>query len=290
MTPGVTSIRVVSGFYFNRKAVKTRTYTPMSSIAVPGQSGTIIPLEVIPASDGSGTYVLVVALQDPEINVGTVDVALTYNLNPPVLHNGDTTGFQADINGNLKVALAQTTGSTTIGTVNQGVGGASAWAVDPSGVTSPVAVEAMPSLPAGTNAIGGVYQAPTSSASFALMPGSSPSWESSRIIKASGGNLYNLNIVTGAVPGFLMTFDATSVPDDGPVNPIECVPVAANSFAAIRTDGMPPDHYSDGIVVVFSVTGPFTKTTTSVYGSRPYGHGSYGSDANAVAFFKWSVQ
>ena len=85
MIPSGTFIRIVSGFYLGGKAVKTRYYNPMTSIPVPGQTGNIIPLEVIPASDGSGTYVLVVALQDAEIDVGTVNIALTYNLDPPVL-------------------------------------------------------------------------------------------------------------------------------------------------------------------------------------------------------------
>jgi hypothetical protein len=41
MIPSGTFIRIVSGFYFEGKAVKTRTYTPITS--VPGQTGKIIP-------------------------------------------------------------------------------------------------------------------------------------------------------------------------------------------------------------------------------------------------------
>jgi len=263
----------------------------MTSIPVPGQKGNIIPLEVVPATDGSGTYVLVVSLQNPEIDIGTVDVALTYSDPPPLLTPSQTTGFQSDRYGNLNVNINQPLpiGSNTIGAVNQGAAGSSLWKVDPSGVTSPVSLQSLPPLAAGTNGIGGVYQAPTSSNNFALTPGSSSQWETSHVLKTSAGNLYDLSVITGSVAGFLMTFNSTTVPPDGAVTPVECVPVAANSFASIRSNGAPPDHYSNGIVAVFSVTGPFTKTTTSAYGNRKFGHGLYGSDAAALAFFKWSI-
>ena len=105
MIPGGTYIRVVSAFYAGRRAVKNRIIGPMAAIAVPaGQSGTIIPLEVVPATDGSGTYVLVVSLQNANIDVGTVDVALNYNRNLahskrwaehriPKRHHGKSKGY-----------------------------------------------------------------------------------------------------------------------------------------------------------------------------------------------------
>jgi hypothetical protein len=157
-----------------------------------------------------------------------------------------------------------------IGTVNQGTGGSSAWKVDPSGVTSPVSL--VQSLPAGTNEIGGVFAAPTSSSSFAITPGSSSALETSHVLKASPGNLYSLNVMTTAASGFLMTFNAVSVPADGTVAPVYCIPVPAGSAVSISFAGAPPDYYSTGIVAVFSTTGPFTKTSS------------------VTAFFAWRVQ
>lgn len=76
----------------------------------PGSGGRTVGLKIQLASDNTGAYVPVVALD------GDVDL--------------------------------------DIGTVDQGVGGSSAWKVDPSGVTSPVSLAALPVLPAGTNEIG----------------------------------------------------------------------------------------------------------------------------------------
>jgi hypothetical protein len=127
-------------------------------------------------------------------------------------------------------------------------------------------------LASGSSTIGGVLSAPTSSASFAIPPGSSPALAASHILKASAGNLYSLYVLSTSVAGYLMTFNATSVPANGAVTPIECIPVYADSFAEIDFSGAPPDYYSTGIVAVFSTTGPFTLT------------------ASATAFFKWRVQ
>lgn len=242
----------------------------MTAIPFNSETGQVVGLDLKPASDGSGNYALVVSLDNPNIDVGTVDVALTYNLDPPVLSNGEMIGFQADINGNLKVALASSgpdvpigsvivsslpelsPGSNTIGAVNQGAAGSSAWKVDPSG--------------------GGTLPAPTASSAFAITPGASASLEAGHVLKASAGNLYSLYVMTTSVAGFLMTFNATSIPANGAVNPVECIQIPAGSAAAISFDGAPPDYYSTGIVAVFSSTGPFTKT------------------ASATAFFKWRVE
>ena len=62
------------------------------------------------------------------------------------------------------------------------------------------------------------------------------------MIKASSGNLYSLYVTAGATPGFLMTFNAKSVPSDGPVTPVECVAVPANSTVSVSFNG-PPDIY-----------------------------------------------
>jgi hypothetical protein len=85
--------------------------------------------------------------------------------------------------------------------------------------------------------------------------------ESSHLIKAAPGALYSLYVTTGATAGYVMTFNADTVPPDGTVTPVECVVAPADSTVSISFDG-PPDIYSIGIVAVFSSTGCFTKTAS----------------------------
>lgn len=87
--------------------------------------------------------------------------------------------------------------------------------------------------------------------------------EGSHILKAGPGTLYALYVVNGASAGYLMTFNSTTVPADGAVTPIECVPVAASSYQFINFAPQPPEFYSLGIVAVFSTSGCFTKTISA---------------------------
>lgn len=201
----------------------------------PNSPGGTVGLKIQLASDSTGAYVPVVALDsDLDITIGAVSQEGTW-------------------------------------VINQGTGGSSAWKVDPSGVTAPVSLASLPALSAGTNIIGGTLPAPTSSSSFAIAPGSSSALESSHVLKTSAGNLYSLYVLTTSASGYLMTFNATSVPADGAVTPVDCLPVPAESVGSISFDGAAPDAYSAGIVAVFSTTGPFTKTSS------------------ATAYFKWRV-
>lgn len=91
----------------------------------------------------------------------------------------------------------------------------------------------------------------------------SASAEGSHVGKASAGNLYNISITTGATPGYLMVFNATSAPADGAVTPNICRTVAANSSLSLGWGGSAPRSFSTGITAVFSTTGCFTKTISA---------------------------
>lgn len=82
------------------------------------------------------------------------------------------------------------------------------------------------------------------------------------IIKAAPGNLYSV-VVTGQTAGFLMTFNATTVPADGAVAPIDCVQVPANSTVSANFAPSPPEVFTVGIVAVLSSTGCYVKTALS---------------------------
>lgn len=74
--------------------------------------------------------------------------------------------------------------------------------------------------------------------------------------------LRSLYVTTGAVAGYLMTFNAVSAPADGAVTPRECVVVPANTTAALDF-GETSNGYTTGATAVFSTTGCFSKTVSA---------------------------
>lgn len=83
----------------------------------------------------------------------------------------------------------------------------------------------------------------------------------SLILKASAGNLYSFNAVSGASAGYLLVYDSATVPADGATTPRRAYVMAANSSIDIS---LPiPDRFAAGITLVFSTTGPFLKTISA---------------------------
>lgn len=80
--------------------------------------------------------------------------------------------------------------------------------------------------------------------------------------KASAGNLYGFNVVAGASAGYVLIFNSTTVPADGAVTPVRCLPLAANSGVDVNLRGQPV-YFSTGISLSFSTTGCFTKTASA---------------------------
>ena len=103
---------------------------------------------------------------------------------------------------------------------------------------------------------------PTTASTNAVAGISSPSVEGGRVLKASAGNLYRVVVTTGGTAGYLMVFNATTVPADGAVTPGICRAVAANSTLSVSVADM-PISWSTGITAVFSSTGCFTKTVSA---------------------------
>lgn len=116
-------------------------------------------------------------------------------------------------------------------------------------------------LPAGTNTIGNVQVYPTTTATAGLVPVSTAALASALTLKGAAGNLYSVNLVTGASAGYFMLFNATTAPADGAVAPVKVWQVAANSERAI--DFPVPIRLTTGATLVFSTTGPFTKTASA---------------------------
>lgn len=97
----------------------------------------------------------------------------------------------------------------------------------------------------------------------AATPVVSAAAEGSHILKAAPGCLISLYAYNSGAAAFLMVFNSTTIPADGAVTPIECVPVAAASYQYINFAPQPPEFYSVGISAAISTTGCFTKTVGS---------------------------
>lgn len=96
----------------------------------------------------------------------------------------------------------------------------------------------------------------------ATTPVVSASAESSHVIKAGPGFLFSVYASNPSGTGFLMVFNSTTVPGDGAVTPIECIPVSIGNVGYINYMPGPPGLFLTGISVAFSSTGCFTKTTS----------------------------
>ena len=114
-----------------------------------------------------------------------------------------------------------------------------------------------------------ILPAPTSSPSNAIAPNASPAPASSLILKASGGNVYNAMATSfSSTAGYLVLLNSATVPADGAITPLACVPLPATGSASITySNGSPPGWYSSGIVaVITSGATCYTKTTSTITG------------------------
>jgi hypothetical protein len=216
------------------------------------------------------------------IRVGTIKAASTSSATTDTAFVTQLSPNQPNLTTPLNVAIAanQSVNNTQIGgsaiataaagTQKVGIVGNTGATIDSAPGSAPSSVIAVQGVPSMTPI--SVTQAPSSSSTIGLPSISSTVAESSHILKASPGNLYSLYVTPGAVAGYLMTFDATTVPPDGTVTPKDCVQVSVGSSQGFASNGSPPDVYAAGVVAVFSTTGCFTKT------------------ASATAFFKGRVQ
>lgn len=86
---------------------------------------------------------------------------------------------------------------------------------------------------------------------------------STALLKTAPGNFYGATCCSTGAAGYLMLFDATAAPADGAVTPRKVWPVAAGG--GIEVGYAVPLRMTVGAVLVFSSTGPFTKTAANAF-------------------------
>lgn len=101
---------------------------------------------------------------------------------------------------------------------------------------------------------------PVTDASGGLASALTAAPATSQVVKAAPCNLYGLN-VTPTAAGYAMLFDSPTVPADGAVAPRRAWAMQGNT--TLELEFSPPLRMNNGAVLVFSSTGPFTKTTNS---------------------------
>lgn len=93
------------------------------------------------------------------------------------------------------------------------------------------------------------------------VPSASPTAAAALVLQTGACALYEVNAVAGASAGFVMVFDAVSAPADGTVTPKRVWPIPANG--SLEYIFHLPLQFMLGCVLVFSTTGPFTKTASA---------------------------
>jgi hypothetical protein len=183
------------------------------------------------------------ALVAGSANIGTVTATGTVSTVPT-----GTTTITGTVTPTGTLSVLNVAGSSNIGTVSV------AGTVPVSGTVT--------ITPSGTQTVAGTVTV-SNIGSLALTPTVTTGVASSLVLKASAGTLYGAYVTTVATGGYFMVFNATTAPADGAVTPQQVIVAPANSTVAISFNGSPNETYTTGITLVFSSTGPFTKTASA---------------------------
>lgn len=89
-----------------------------------------------------------------------------------------------------------------------------------------------------------------------------PAVSAGLVVRAGSGYLSGANVTSGATAGYVMVIDSATIPADGAVTPIRCVPLAANTGIDFDWRAAPL-RFERGAVVLFSSTGCYAKTASA---------------------------
>jgi hypothetical protein len=158
-------------------------------------------------------------------------------------------------NLNVQLGAAIPAGANTIGAVTQsGTWNVTVNAALPAGSAIIGRTGIDQTTPGTTNA---VVLAPTSATGGAVAPQATQAAASNSVFKASAGNLYSIDVTVGATSGWVMVFDATSLPANGATTTTlkYCWPAISNgTVGGMSRSWHIPISFANGIVVGFSST------------------------------------
>lgn len=211
----------------------------------------------------------------PTTGVGVLAAGLVaqFNTTLPVMANGTYGVLQGDASGNLRATIIAGQTTTTRAGLSASIGlplqansptVANILGTAPflfNGTTNDAAVDVVGAVAAGTGNAA-VDIAPTSAATAANVPTATAAVGSNLIVKGTPGNLYSWVVTSAASAGYVMIFNATTLPADGAVTPADCRVIAANSTIGSGNYDI-PERYSTGIVIGFSTTGCFSKASSA---------------------------
>jgi hypothetical protein len=83
----------------------------------------------------------------------------------------------------------------------------------------------------------------------------------SQILCSGQCNVAGFEVTTGASAGWVLLFDQNTVPGDGAVTPVKFWQLAINTTLTVAWHWAV--RMNNGAVLVFSTTGPFTKTASA---------------------------
>ena len=96
----------------------------------------------------------------------------------------------------------------------------------------------------------------------AVTPQATASAATSKVLKASAGNLYSFTGLS-TVAGYYLVFDSATDPGNGAVTPKYCIGAYPANTVGGASWGSALASFSNGITVVFSTTGCFTETQSA---------------------------
>jgi len=187
----------------------------------------------------------------------------------PVTDSGGSLTIDTGTPGTFAITAPLPAGTNVLGAANvAGTAAAATTATNPvvAGcvytATSPAyATGQQANLRCNTNGALITENYPATGANYGVAPTVSGAVTAGFAAKSSSGNVYHLDVVAGATALYIMLLNATSVPADGAVTPLWCMPIAANS--GFHQTFNPPLYFFTGVTAVASTTGCYNKTASA---------------------------